>query len=391
MKVTYHNALAEAGQALVRLEPDGRFRPRCGACGEPAGRVHSHTRKMVRDLNFAHCRMQLQVEHRKVYCRACRKVRVEQLDFVDTSQRVTNRLGAYAAELCRLGLPVSVVARHLGLDPKTVKHFEVAALQATFAATDYTGLKRLAIDEIAVKKGHRYMTVVLDYDSGRVVWTGKDRQIATLDKFFGEMPEKARKGIEAVALDMHEPYIQAVQRWCPQADIVFDLFHVLKAFHKVIDQVRNEEYRKANAAGKEVLKGSKYLLLRRYENLKREQRGRLNEVLALNERLNTCYYLKDFLVHLWSYRVIGWAEGALAEWCAIAREDGHPALARFAATLQRYRYGIINHCQHPIHTSKLEGVNNRIKVIKRTAYGFHDLDYFGLKIKQAFPGIQSSN
>jgi transposase len=391
MKVAYHSVLPEAGQALVRLEPDQRFRARCGACGEPARSVHSNTRKFVRDLNFAHCRMQLQVEHRKVRCDHCRGVRVERLDFVNTSQRVTNRLGAYAATLCRLGLAVDVVAKHLELDPKTVKHFEVAALQATFAATDYTGLKRVAIDEIAVKKGHHYMTVVLDYDTGRVVWTGKDRQIATLDKFFGEMPETARKGIEAVALDMHEPYIQAVQRWCPQADIVFDLFHVVKAFGKVIDQVRNEEYRKANAAGKEVLKGSKYLLLRRHENLKPEQRGRLKEVLALNERLCTCYYLKDFLVHLWSYHIPGWAEGALAEWCQLAREDGHPALLRFAATLQRYRYGIINHCQHPIHTSKLEGVNNRIKVIKRIAYGFHDLDYFGLKIKQAFPGAESCN
>jgi len=205
------------------------------------------------------------------------------------------------------------------------------------------------------------------------------------------MSESARKGIEAVALDMHEPYIQAVKKWCPQADIVFDLFHVLTAFHKVIDQVRNEEYRNANAAGKAVLKGSKYLLLRRHENLRRDQRGRLKNILALNQRLATCYYLKDFLVHLWSYRAIGWAQRGLAEWCAVAREDGHPALVRFAATLERYSYGIVNHCNHCIHTSKLEGVNNKIKVIKRTAYGFHDLEYFGLKIKQAFPGRESRN
>jgi len=168
MKVAYHNVRPDSTMAMLRLEPDKRFRPRCGGCGEPARSVHSRTRKFVRDLNLVDRRVMLQVEHRKVRCGQCRAVRVEQLDFVDTSQRVTNRLGAYAATLCRLGLPVSVVAEHLDLNPKTVKHFETAALRETFAATDWTGLKRLAIDEIAVKKGHHYMTVVLDYDTGRV-------------------------------------------------------------------------------------------------------------------------------------------------------------------------------------------------------------------------------
>jgi transposase len=184
MKVAYHNVLPDAPEAMVRLEPDKRFRARCGECGAPARWVHSRTRKFVRDLNLADRRVMLQVEHRKVRCGQCCGVRVEQLDFVDTSQRVTNRLGAYAAELCRRGLSVSAVAEHLDLNPKTVKHFETTALRQTYDETTYTGLKRLAIDEIAVKKGHHYMTVVLDYDTGRVVWTGKDRQIATLDKFF---------------------------------------------------------------------------------------------------------------------------------------------------------------------------------------------------------------
>ena len=391
MKVADQSISSESGEALVRLEPDRRFRPRCGGCGEPARSVHSRTRKFVRDLDFGDRRMRLHIEHRKVYCDRCLGVRVERLDFVTTSQRVTHRLGAYAAELCRLGLPVTVVAEHLDLDPKTVKHFDKAALTAAFGTTDYRGLKPLAVDEIAVKKGHHYMTVVLDYDTGRVVWTGADRQTATLDRFFENMPEHVRSGIEAVAVDMWDPYIQSVKNWCPAADIVFDLFHVVKAFGKVIDQVRNEEYRRADTTGREVLKGSKYLLLRRRENLKRAQRARLREVLSLNERLNTMYYLKDLLAYIWTYRSRGWADRTIDEWCELARADGHPALGRFARMLERYRYGILNHCDHPIHTSKLEGVNNKIKVIKRTAYGFHDQTYFGLKIKQAFPGHESCN
>lgn len=391
VKVVHHRVAEESNDALVRFEPDLRYCPLCHECGQPARRVHSRACKFVRDLSFGERRMILQVEYRKVLCASCRKVRVEKLDFVDIHQRVTLRLAAYAAELCRRGLCVDAVAQHLDLDPKTVKAIDKAALERDFGETRYEGLQRLAIDEIAVKKGHQYMTVVLDYDTGRVVWMGAGRQIATLDEFFGNMPENVRNGLQAVAIDMWEPYIASIKKWCPQADIVFDLFHVVKAFNKVIDDIRNEEFRKADAAGKETLKGTKYMFLKNWGNLKRHQKVRLNEILDLNQRLNTVYWLKDFLAHIWEYHIPGWAEGAIAEWCSVAREDGHPSLVRFARTLERYQYGIINHCKHRIHTSKLEGVNNKIKVVKRVAYGFHDLDYFALKVKQALPGRVSDN
>ncbi len=335
--------------------------------------------------------MLLQIEHRKIRCHQCRKVRVEGLEFVDTHARVTHRLAAYAAQLCKAGLSVEAVACHLDLDPKTVKAIDRAVLQAEFGQTTYDGLKRLAIDEIAVKKGHNYMTVVLDYDTGRVVWMGKGRQTATIDAFFEAMPAKVREDIEAVAIDMWEPYINAVKNWCPQADVVFDLFHVVKGFNKVIDDIRNEEFRKASAGPRELLKGSKYLFLKNWGNLKRKDRVQLEEILALNARLSTVYWLKDLLAHIWDYYYPGWAVKMLAEWCDVARQDGHPALAKFAEKLERHKYGIISHCKHQIHTSKLEGVNNKIKVVKRIAYGFHDLEYFALKVKQALPGRILSN
>lgn len=386
VKVCYHNVVQTSRAALIKLEPDERFRPLCHACGQPARTVHSHTRKFVRDLPFGGYEMLLQVEHRKIWCDGCGGVRVEKLEFVEVHERITIRLAAYAAELCRLGLSVQAVAEHLGLDPKTVKECDQAVLEKEFGQTRYDGLKRLAIDEIAVHKGHRYMTVVLDYDSGRVVWMGEGRQIDTLGAFFTAMPVEVREGLEAVAIDMWQPYIQAVRRWCPQADIVFDLFHVVKAFNQVIDEIRNEEFRRADGNDRRALKGSKYLLLKNWRHLRRPQRVRLREILALNRRLNTVYLLKDFLKHLWTYHRPGDVTRELAAWCRIARQDGHPALIRFAEMLECHRYGIVNHARHALHTSRLEGVNNKIKVIKRIAYGFHDLHYFALKVKQAFPG-----
>jgi transposase len=207
MNVAYHNVVEQSRSALVRLEPDQRYRPRCHACGEPARTVHSATRKFVRDLSLADVSLTLQVEYRKIWCGHCGGVRVEQLEFVDTHQRVTHRLAAYAAQLCRRGLSVTAVADHLDLDPKTVKAIDKAALESEFGKTSYAGLRRLAIDEIAVKKGHSYMTVVLDYDTGRVVWMGEGRQKDTLDGFFGNMPPTVRNAIVAVAVDMWEPYI----------------------------------------------------------------------------------------------------------------------------------------------------------------------------------------
>lgn len=386
VKVVYQSVVRAKPSALVRIEPNERFRPLCHACQGPARTVHSPTRKFVRDLDFGGHTMLLQVEHRKIWCDACEGVRVEHLEFVDASQRVTNRLAAYAVQLCRLGLSVAAVARHLDLDPKTVKTLDKAALEMDFGQTRYEGLERLAIDEIAVRKGHNYMTVVLDYNTGRVVWMGEGRQIETLDKFFQNMPENVRTGIRAVAIDMWDAYINSIRKWCPNADIVFDLFHVVKAFNRVIDDIRNEEFRKADQEGRDLIKGSKYLLLRRGENLRRDQRLRLREILAVNERLNAVYWLKDLLVKIWDYRRVGWARNALEGWYTVAEEVGHPALIRFANRLRQFEYGILNHCNHSMHTSKLEGVNNKIKVIKRIAYGFHDLEYFALKVKEAFPG-----
>lgn len=391
VKVAYQSVSQESRSALFRLEPNLRYRARCHGCGHPARTVHSATRKFVRDLSLADFSVILQIEHRKVWCDFCGGVRVEQLEFVDVHQRVTHRLAAYAAELCRTGLSVTAVANHLNLDPKTIKAIDKATLEAEFGQTDYAGLRRLAIDEIAVKKGHSYMTVVLDYDTGRVVWMGERRQVATLDAFFEQMPPDMRGQIRAVAIDMWRPYILAIKKWCPQADIVFDLFHVIKRFNKVIDNIRNQEFRKADPAGRATLKGSKYLFLKNWGKLRYEQRIRLDDILSMNARLHTVYWLKDLLAHLWSYHCVEWARATLDQWCAVAHQDGHPALTRFAQGLKRYAYGILSHCRHPMHTGRLEGVNNKIKVIKRIAYGFHDLRYFALKVKQAFPGHLASN
>jgi transposase len=378
-------SVSEAGDlAWVEAEPDERFHVVCHVCGRPAGAIHQWDRRLLRDLNLGAARVWINCRYRTVFCPTCGRHRVEDLGFFKPHQRVTLRLARYIYELCR-ELPIQAVADHLGLDWKTVKQIDHSFLETDFGQTDYTGLRILAVDEIAVRKGHRYLTVVIDYETGRVVWVGRDRKAETLKAFFAGMNAAQKQALQAIAVDMWAPYLQAVREVVPHVKIVFDLFHVVQEFNRVIDLVRLSEFHRAAGADREVFKGSKYLLLANRRTItKAAARAHLKRLLALNQTIATVMILKDLLKKIWRYASRGWAHRRLTEWCRLARSVGHSAVTRFAAMLERHREGILNHCAYPIHTSRLEGINNTIKVIKRRAYGFHDDRYFALKIIQAF-------
>jgi len=370
--------------AWIVAEPDARFHPVCHACGIPANGIHSTTRRTLQDLNMGAATVLINCKYRKVHCPHCQGIRVEDLDFFHPYQRVTKRLARYIHDLCKV-LTVAEVADHFDLDWKTVKNIDKAFLEEKFGTTDYDNLQILAVDEIAIQKGHRYMTVVLDYQTGRMVWLGKDRKAETLNSFFQGMSQQQKQTLEAIAMDMWDPYIKAVRDQVPHVKIVFDCFHVVQSFNRVIDKVRVSEHKKAEQSQQAVYKGTRYLLLTNKHNIRNPKaRAHLKRLLELNETISTVMILKDELKRIWRYRRRGWAQKCLDQWCTLARTVDYPAVHKFADMLERRADGILNHCDFPIHTSKLEGVNNKIKVIKRKAYGFHDDRYFSLKVIQAF-------
>jgi transposase len=383
VKVTRQSVSDDGKMSWVVLEPDERFTPVCWVCGEKAARVHQHTRRRIRDLRLCEADVHLNLEYRKIDCEKCDSIRVEHHDFVEPYARVTHRLARYIYDLCKR-MTVSAVAEHVGLDWKTVKEIDKHFLEEEYGQTRYEGLRILAIDEISIRRGHTYMTVVLNYETGEVVWMGEGRSVSTLDEFFSKMPEAQRLEIVAVAIDMWDPFIKAVTTWCPNVKIVFDQFHVVKAFGKVLDKVRNQEAAKAKEHEKDIYKGSKYLLLKNKENLKPEQRPKLRKLLALNETLSSVYILKDYLKQLYSYTYRASAEKFLDTWCQLAYAIPSVIVHKFANMLRNYSYGILNHCIFKIHTSVLEGCNNKIKTISKQAFGFHDNRYFALKVIQAF-------
>jgi len=275
------------------------------------------------------------------------------------------------------------VSSHTGLSWDQIRHLDKQTLKDRFKDPIPEDLEILCIDEISIKKRHNYLTIIADYVTGRVIGVVKNRDYKSISEFLNSMPKVTLKAIKAVAMDMWDPYIKAFNKYCLNAMIVFDPFHIIASFSRVIDKIRARQYRDADPTLRKLMKRSRFLLLKNPENLNDKERPRLKKILKENELLSTVYLLKEYLKRLWQYKYAKSAEKFLDYWYCLAVETQCQHLINFTKTLERHRYGIINHCKFPIHTNKLEGINNKIKVIKRKAYGYRDLEYFGLKIIQA--------
>jgi len=213
IKIISQSVLPDASESRIQARPDDRFQPVCHGCGQKVYGVHSWTERTVRDLNIATARVWIRCQYRKLFCPQCQGIHIEDLQLFHPYLRVTRRMANYVYQLCRM-LTVSDVARHLGLNWKTVKDIDKCYLERDYGQPDLNGLRILAVDEISVRKGHNYLTVVLDYISGRVVFVGKDRKSETLERFFNQLSNEQLQGIEAVVMDMWDPFIKAVKKKC---------------------------------------------------------------------------------------------------------------------------------------------------------------------------------
>lgn len=392
---------ATAGQSAARvvltLEAVPGQPRRCSRCDQVVAELHDVTPREVRDLPILDAETWLIVPRVRVQCPRCGPT-IEAVPWLDRYARMTRRFAESVARLAQL-LPIKQVAEHFGLSWDTVKVIDRAALQARLGPVDLRGVRQIAIDEFAIQKGHRYATSVVDPLTTRVLWVGRGRGREDIRPFFELLGPEGCAQLEAAVMDMSEAYELETRAHCPQAAIVFDLFHVVAKYgREVIDRVRVDEANRVARARprknrriralRRVIKGTRWLLLRNRANVTtRRDRVRLREVLAANRRLWVVYVLKDALKQLWRYRYRAAARRAWQQWYGWAIRSRIPALVAFARRLQPKLAGIIAHCQYPLHTSLLEGINNKIKVLKRVAYGFRDDAYFFLKIRAAFPGI----
>lgn len=361
----------------------------CSGCGRPTTQLHDATERWVRDLPILDAQTHLLVWRRRVACAHCGP-KLEVLPWLEPYDRVTVRLAESVARLCAL-LPVKHVAEYYGLDRKTVKRLEQRYLERTLGPVQLAGVEQIAMDEFAIQKGHRYATVVVEPATRRVLWVGRGRGRADVRPFFEQLGPDGCARLKAVAMDMNGAYEEEVRAQCPQARIVYDLFHVVVKYgREVIDRVRVDEANRLreDKPARKLIKGARWLLLRNAERLRGPaEHVRLQELLDANRALATVYVLKDDLKQLWHYRDEGAARHFWQAWYRRAVHSRIAPLKVFARNLRQRIEGVLAHCRYPLHTSLLEGINNKIKVIKRMAYGFRDDHYFFLKIRAAFPGI----
>jgi transposase len=368
------------GQIVVRIEPP-RESLRCPSCGSAHVHVIERFRRWWRTLPIGSKGVWVEMDVPRVECRNCRRRRRVEVSFAESLRRHTRSFERYVSELLQFMTPQDI-ARHLGISWDLANDIQKRRLRRRFDRPKLKRLKRIAIDEIHLGKQYRFVTLVLDLDSGAVVFVGEGKGAEALKPFWKRL-KLARAKIRAVATDMSPAYIAAVIENLPEARLVFDRFHVMKLLNEKLTELRRELFREAEGPlGKNVLKGIRWLLLKNPENLDeaKDERARLEEALAINRPLAMASYLKDELRQFWEQPNYHTASRFLTSWCRRAEASGIRLLQKFAHTLLGHRSGLLAWYAHPISTGPLEGVNNKIKLLQRRAYGYRDLELFKLRI-----------
>jgi transposase len=370
----------QGGATIFTIRQDPRD-CRCSACGsrEVTSRGHSERQFMTVPIGSRKTTVVLPIP--RVECRACGRVRQVEVPFADPRRKYTKAFERYVLELSRR-MTISDVAHHLGVGWDLVKDIQKRDLSRRYAKPKLKHLRAIAIDEIAVAKGHRYLTVVMDLESGAVVFVGNGKGADALKPFWKRLRPSGAK-IEAVAMDMSGAYQSAVRANLPKAVIVFDHFHVVKLFNEKLSDLRRTLYREAkDVKHKDVLKGTRWLLLKNAENLnpEKDEKSQLEEALKLNKPLATAYYMKEDLRRFWEQPGKRFATTFLDGWIRRATASGVKILQQMAKTLAAHRSGLLAYYDVMISSGPMEGTNNKIKTMKRQAYGFRDLEFFKLKI-----------
>ena len=342
----------------------------------------------VRDVDAGGIRMHLEFEYRRVDCRTCHGVKRETLAWLAASGRFTARFERTIGRLCRT-MTVKEVAglHHLSWDQ--VRRMDVSYMRDLWAKhVPQQRLRAIGIDEVSIKKGQRYAIVVADLDQHRPIWMSQElgRSEEDMDRFFDAMGPGRNRSLRLAVMDMWKPFRNSLAHHAPQAEVVFDKFHVLRHLSDALDQVRRQEYARVSTEDKRFIKGQRYTLLSHKANLDLDGRRSLSLLLEANKRLNKAYVLKEAFGQLWDYQHPTWARKFFDNWKAQLKWSRLTPYQKFAQLVERHWEGIISYCRphHKVSLGFMEGLNNKIRVIQRRSYGIRDMEYLKLKVLTSF-------
>ena len=353
-------------------------------CGTSHRSFYDQSTRRIRDLDCGGRRVYLEFPVRRVFCRQCQAVKRERLDGLADNPHYTQRFAIRVGRYCRLAT-VKDVAEDFHLHWHTVKELDKQYMQEQLHRAGNPGPEVIGIDELSIGPGHTYRIVVSDLLRRRPIWFGgQDRSEASMDAFYTWLgPEKSRR-IRLAVMDMWKAFRASTLKpgHAPQAQIIFDKFHVLRHLSKALDTVRKQEYARLSGADRRFIKGQKYNLLSRWENLHQKGREALKLLLRVNKRLHKAYLLKESFGQLWDYQTPGWALHFFDDWCDALKWQRLRPYEKFAWLVQDHWDGIVSYCHanNKVALGFVEGLNNKIRTIQKRAYGFQDEDYLRLKI-----------
>lgn len=374
----YRKTEYKGNTIIITLQPRERLR-KCPDCGsEHLVKNGKRTRDFI-GLPIGGKKVLFRCELQRYRCKEkeCSFDRQQDISFAKGSRSYIKRLVPYVVDLLKIGT-IKDVSDKLGIGWDTVKEIHKEYLQAKYGKPSLKGVSRIGIDEFAVRKGHVYKTIVVDLDTGRILYVGDGKGADALEGFWKRV-RRIGLEIKVVTIDMSAAFFASVVDNIPEATIVFDHFHVVKLMNEAVDKVRRDAYRDVkDKAVKKAIKGTRWLLMANSEAL--DNKEKLEKALSLNDSLFKAYYLKEDLRQIWMQVDKKDAETKLLEWVDMMRKTGIEHLVKVANTVMGYRTGILSWYDHRISNAKVEGINNKIKVLKRVAYGYRDEDYFRLRL-----------
>ncbi|MEJ7731455.1 MAG: ISL3 family transposase [Polyangiaceae bacterium] len=354
---------------LVQVKPT-TWVPRCGGCGRPCARLYDRKLRTWRHLDVLGLRVELQYQRRRVDCRRC-GVTAEMVPWAEPGSRYTRPFEEVVAYLVQK-TDKTTVASMMGIGWATAGSI-IQRVVARLGPKDLLdGLTQIGIDELSYRKHHEYITIVTDHGTGRVVWAAPGKSAETLRQFFRELGAERAAKLEVVTIDMSPAYIEAVREMAPDARLVFDRFHVQRLAHDALDEVRRAQVRElAGTPEASVVKKTRYALQKNPWNVTQPESERLSEVQRRNRPLYRAYLLKETLAAILDGRQVNVARSRLLEWSSWATHSRLEPFKKVAKTVVKHVEGIVGYVATGLSNGRVEGMNGKVRVLTRRAYGFH--------------------
>jgi transposase len=350
----------------------------CPCCGHYEHSLKGSKTRKIRMAPLGNKASFLSVELNRLKCLNCSQIWWPRMPFVQGNKRVTLSFERYVIDMMNFAT-VEHVARFLGVAWGTIKNIHKAHLQKEYKNPNFELVQYIGVDEFSIRKGHEYMTIFINLETGEIIHAIEGRSMECVTPFLLQLKEKAMQ-LKAIAMDMNAAYASATKKYLPDVDVVFDRFHVVALLNTVIDEIRRDQQAKCNAVGLKAIKGMRFLLLSNYEKLNPKKQSSLECLLEINKPIALAHAMKEQIRLFWTKGSIQEGARFLGWWIIDAIDSGIYELQKTGRTLIRYGRDLLNYFKHPISNGKTEGINNKIKTMKRQAYGFRDIEYFKLRL-----------